>query len=391
MKNFSTIFIISPKDHSADILKSFLEDFGYKDIRHFDSFSKSLEEIVNREDNPIVIIDFDTKDIFFDKAIQTVRAYTSNIIAISINSSIDLIVRALRAGAVDFLQKPILKTNLKNCLLTISNNNPDNNLELDTSKIITVYSNKGGIGKTTLATNLALEIAKTTRNKVALVDLNLQLGDVSTFLNLNPSFDIAYIIKNLINKKEEVLLNAFEKCKDTDLYILSNPMNNEQAENITPLQIDLLFNTLKKIFPYIIVDLPSNIDANTLKVLDKSDYILFTSIVNIPAIRNAQRCLNLFKSRNYSSDKVKLIINRYIENDDIKIQDIETTLNNEVYWKIPNNYFTIMESINKGLFVSDVNSSSNIANSFKDLALKISDDIVRETILQYRTRNQQGD
>ncbi len=391
MKNFSTIFIISPKDHSADILKNFLEDFGYKDIQHFDSFSKSLEEIANREDNPIVIIDFDTEDIFFDKAIQTVRAYTSNIIAISINSSIDLIVRALRAGAVDFLQKPILKTNLKNCLLTISNNNPDNNLELDTSKIITVYSNKGGIGKTTLATNLALEIAKTTRNKVALVDLNLQLGDVSTFLNLNPSFDIAYIIKNLINKKEEVLLNAFEKCKDTDLYILSNPMNNEQAENITPLQIDLLFNTLKKIFPYIIVDLPSNIDANTLKVLDKSDYILFTSIVNIPAIRNAQRCLNLFKSRNYSSDKVKLIINRYIENDDIKIQDIETTLNNEVYWKIPNNYFTIMESINKGLFVSDVNSSSNIANSFKDLALKISDDIVRETILQYRTRNQQGD
>ena len=128
----------------------------------------------------------------------------------------------------------------------------------------------------------------------------------------------------------------------------------------------------------------SNIDPNSLKILDKSDLILFTTIVNIPAIRNAQRCLNLFRSRRYPKDKVKLLINRYIENDEISAEDIENTIGEKIYWKIPNNYFSIMEAINKGIPVSQVNSNSNIANSFRDLASKLSDDIIEQTIIKYR-------
>jgi pilus assembly protein CpaE len=128
----------------------------------------------------------------------------------------------------------------------------------------------------------------------------------------------------------------------------------------------------------------SNIDQNSLKILDDSDMIIFTTIVNIPAIRNCQRCLNLFKSRRYSDDKVKIVINRYMENDEIKIEDIESTIGEKIYWKIPNNYFSIMEAINRGIPVSEVNSHSNIANSFRDLANKISDDIVQQTLVKYR-------
>lgn len=129
----------------------------------------------------------------------------------------------------------------------------------------------------------------------------------------------------------------------------------------------------------------SNIDPNSLKILDSSDLILFTTIVNIPAIRNTQRCLNLFRSRRYSNDKVKVVLNRCLENDNIKVEDIETALGEKIYWKIPNNYFSIMESINKGLTVSEVNSNSNIANNFKDFAIKISDDIVESTISKFRS------
>ncbi len=165
---------------------------------------------------------------------------------------------------------------------------------------------------------------------------------------------------------------------------MSDPNYIEQSESITPQQIECLFKTLQKSFPYIVVDMSSNIDPNSLKILDCSDLILFTTIVNIPAIRNAQRCLNLFKSRRYPSDKVKIIINRFMENDSITVEDIETTLGEKVYWKIPNNYFSIMESINKGLTVSEVNTNSNIANSFRNLASRISDDIVESSIIKYR-------
>ena len=73
-----------------------------------------------------------------------------------------------------------------------------------------------------------------------------------------------------------------------------------------------------------------------------------------------------------------------MENEEISIADIETTLDEKIYWKFPNNYFSIMESINKGVPVSNINPNSNIANSFRDFASKISDDIVKQTILKYR-------
>ena len=218
----------------------------------------------------------------------------------------------------------------------------------------------------------------------ALIDLNLQLGDVSTFLNLNPAFDVNYVIHKLVDKDETTLLKAFEKYKNTSMYVLADPSYIEQSESITPQQITTLFNALKKVFPYIVVDMSSAIDPNTLKILDCSDWILFTTIVNIPAIRNCQRCLNLFRSRRYPKDKVKIIVNRYMENDEIKIEDIENTLGEKVYWKIPNNYFTIMEAINKGVNISEINPDSNIGNNFRDFASRVSDDIIEQSVIQYR-------
>ena len=111
---------------------------------------------------------------------------------------------------------------------------------------------------------------------------------------------------------------------------------------------------------------------------------MFTTIVNIPALRNAQRCLNLFQTRRYPKNKVKIIVNRYMENDEIKIEDIENTLAEKVYWRVPNNYFTIMEAINKGVSISEVNPSSNISNNFRDFATKVSDEIIEQSVMQYR-------
>lgn len=377
------IFVLDTNDNSREMIKSYLEELGYSEnIRLYSDYAEAVNEIKLQNTPPIVLVDISQDfENHFEK-IENIKLLTNKIIATSTDYSTDMIVQAMRSGAREFLPKPILKTDLQRVIEALSRQ--ENEQENSASKIITIYSNKGGIGKTTVATNLAAEISKTTNSKVALIDLNLQLGDISTFLNLNPSFDVAYVIKNLINKKSNSILNAFEKYKNTELYILSDPSYIEQSESITPQQIESLFKVLKKIFPYIVVDMSSNIDPNSLKILDCSDLILFTTIVNIPAIRNAQRCLNLFKSRRYPKDKVKIIVNRFMENDEITTNDIETTLGEKIYWKIPNNYFSIMESINKGLTVSEVNTNSNIANSFRNLATTISDEIVESSLLKYR-------
>jgi pilus assembly protein CpaE len=383
MDNKIPVFVYESNVNSLQVLKSYFTEFDLNiDCQNFDDITVLIEAVENSTTPPIVLIDISSKCAEYMPVIAKIKQLTPKIIVSSIDCSTDIMVQAMRNGAKEFLSMPIIKEDLKNTIERFCNTNFGE--EYISSKIITIYSNKGGIGKTTIATNLAVELAKITHDKVALIDLNLQLGDISTFLNLNPTLDVAYVMKNLTDKKEDVLLKAFEKYKSTDLYVLSDPAFIEQSESITPQQIEKLFETIKKAFHYIVIDMSSAIDQNSLKILDKSDLILFTTIINIPAIRNAQRCLNLFTSRKYPKDKVKIIVNRYMENDEIQVNDIENTLGEKIYWKIPNNYFSIMEAINKGLPVSDVNSNSNISNNFRDLATKMSDEIVEETILKNR-------
>lgn len=382
MQNSSKVFVLDRNKNSQEIIKSFIENSELvSEVHLYDDFQQGYEEI-KKSSNPIVIMDISEEFEGLKEIAENLKLCTSKIIITSVNYSTNTIIKALRLGAKEFLPKPVLKEDLLRVLSMLSNFSDDE--YGSQSKIITVYSNKGGIGKTTIAVNLAAELARVTKDKVALVDLNLQLGDVSTFLNLNPPFDINYVVKRLLDKDEKVLIKGFEKYKNLSMYVLSDPSYIEQSESMTTQQITQLFAAMKKVFSYIVVDMSSSIDPISLKILDSSDWILFTTIVNIPAIRNAQRCLNLFKSRNYPSDKVKVIVNRYMENDEIKIEDIENTLGESVYWKIPNNYFTIMEAINKGISISEVNPESNIGNSFREMASKISDDIIEQAVTQYR-------
>ena len=382
MENLSSVFILDKNEQSRNITKSFIEGLEFiENIEVFDNYKQGYEAIKNSQ-NPIVIMDISEEFAELNEIADNIKLCISKIIITSLDYSTNTIIKALRLGAKEFLPKPILKDDLIRVLTMLNSVSAEN--DSSQSKIISVYSNKGGIGKTTIAVNLAAELARVTKDKVALIDLNLQLGDISTFLNLNPPFDVNYVMRKLVDKSEDILIKGFEKYKDTSLYILADPSYIEQSESITPAMVTTLFAALKKVFSYIVIDMSSSIDPISLKILDSSDWILFTTIVNIPAIRNAQRCLNLFRSRKYPKDKVKIIINRYMDNDEINLEDIENTLGETIYWKIPNNYFTIMEAINKGETITEINAKSNIGNSFRDFATRVSDDIIEQSIIQYR-------
>jgi len=380
MTNQIPTVIIDTVPEAVELLNLYLKEVDYiQVIGEYDNVVSGYNAVL--ETRPaIVFIDISLKSELAFDIISKISANhkTCKIVVLSSNYSTDLIIKAMRAGAREFLPKPLIKKDLLVALNKLKEQALGFGSDDKKCKVITTFSNKGGIGKTSIATNLALELANMTKEKVALIDLNLQLGDITTFLDINPSFDISYVIQNLSRIDETFLLSTLEKYKDTSLYILADPPYLEQSEDITAEQIGVLFDVLKQAFSYIIVDTSANFDGKTITALDNSDLILLITIVNLPAVRNCQRCLDLFERLGYEKEKTKIVLNRYMENDEIRVEDVEDVLGQSVYWKIPNNYFTIMSSINKGIPVGMVNAESNISQSYRELAAMLSDNIYKQ-------------
>lgn len=374
------IIIMDRDETSRAILKDYINEIeNTETAAEFLEYDRAAEYAENNE--CIAVIDISDNE---QKAIETIAEINKNnqnvkIIAISNKTTTETIIKTMRAGAKEFITKPVTKTQFINTIKELSASSKA--LAGDNScKIISTFSNKGGIGKTSVAVNLAVEIAEMTKEKTALIDLNLQLGDVSTFLDLTPSFDVCYVVNNLANIDKTNITNALTRYKNTSLYVIADPINIENSKEITSEQIKALILELKKTFSYIIIDVGTNIDAKTITALDMSDLILLCAIVNLPAVRNIQRCMNLFKKLNYPQEKIKLVLNRYMENEEIKTTDIEEVVNQKVFWKIPNNYLTMMSAINKGVPVNLINPEANISVNFRDFASKVTDYLITQNI-----------
>ncbi|MFA6989095.1 MAG: response regulator [Candidatus Gastranaerophilaceae bacterium] len=380
----SRLILIDSNKESRNSIKSHLSGNQYFQVdTEADDIIKGYNLIL--QENPeVILIDITEKTELALEIINKLSLTNKNcvIIVTSFDDSSAIVLKAMRAGAREFITKPLDFAVLDNALEKISNILINENNKNKNGKIFTVFSNKGGIGKTSLAVNLAINLAQITKEKVALVDLNIQLGDVTTFLDLNPSFDIAYVANNLNRIDESFVLSTLEKYKDTSLYVLADPPYLEQAEEIYAEQIITVLNILKSVFSYVVIDTSANIDNKTLAALDIADTILLISMINLPCIRNTQRCMDLFEKLGYNTDKTKIIVNRYIESDEIKAEDVEETLDCSIFWKIPNNYFKLMSSINKGTPVAMLSPESNLHQSYKELAAILSN----TTILNQKTK-----
>lgn len=376
--------ILSDEYSTNEVLKLFVSEFD--NINLIDCPAQPeliLATLTEMQNKSIFLVDLsNNKQEKLDLILKVSQQCPNcKVLALSDNPTVDLIIKIMRAGAKEFVPIPILKNEFFDSLNKIISQfeEPKKNSKC---KIISVFSNKGGIGKTSLATNLALELSKITKESVALIDMNFQMGDITTFLDLKPSFNISYMLENIDKINETFLLSTLEKYKNSSLYILADPPYFKQADNIQPKQITKLFNTLKETFSYIIVDAEASFDGKNIAALDNSDLILLVTVANIPALRNTQRCLELFEKLGYDKNKTQIVVNRYMENDEIKEDDVEKVLSKSVYWKIPNNYFALMTAINKGVPVSSINANTNIAQSYRDLAQHISDNLYKQNLVK---------
>ena len=353
------VVVFESDKESAELIKTYIAEFNELELDNiYEDYKEGLFYTLKSHPH-IVVISANDGIQAVQKTINILADNKINVIVLSQTYTTNLVIQALRAGAKDFISKPIIKkdfiTSLNKCCKDIVR-------AVNKSNIISIFSNKGGIGKTAIATNLAVEFARQTREKVVLVDLNLPLGDVTTFINIKPSISIASAVETAAHKGAEAVVNACKQYKDTSLYVLAEPIYMEESQIMTPTHIFKLFEYLRESFSYILVDVGTSIDKMNMKILE--------------------RCLDLFSNLGFDENKTKIVINRYLENDEIKIEDVEKVLNQKIYWKIPNNYFTIMSSINKAMPVSEINENSNVTLSFSGLATKLTEDIIAKDFIE---------
>ena len=376
-----SIVLVSHNKRLTDLLQLYIDEIDDCEVAgHFYNSEGVFETILSMEES-ILFVDAstDTNDLIEKVSHECNKC---KIVAIRENPDISFIVNVIRQGVMDILAYPVIKSEFVDVINRIRTKFNETYQKQDKCKMITVFSNKGGIGKTSIASNLAYELAQITKENVALIDLNFQFGDITTFMDIQPSFDISYMFDNLNALNKDFLLSTMEQYKNSSLYVLADAPYFRQSKNVTSKQVTKFFEALKESFSYIVVDTDTTFDEKTITTLDYSDMIFLVTIVNLPALRNCQRCLGLFDKLGYDKNKVQLLINRYMENEDITISDVENLLKKKVYWKIPNNYFALMASINKGILLAELNPTSNVAQSYKDLAINVSDSVFKTRLVQ---------
>lgn len=306
--------------------------------------------------------------------IITTQVPDASIIIMSVQGEQEYLRRAMIAGAKNYLIKPFTGDELLQAIKQVYSNDQKRRKVLhfkakpaEPGKIITVFSTKGGIGKTTVATNLAVALAAQPDVKVGIVDLDLQFGDVALLLNLLPQVTIADLIRD-IDHLDEKLLEGYMTSYNDNVMVLPAPFRPEQAEIITGSHLSAILKTMRSMFEYVIVDTAPAFNDPMLAVLDASDQVLVLSAMDLPSIKNVKLCLEIMESLNYSRDKVKVILNRANSEGGMEPREVADSLHCTFTAMLPSDGKTVVSSVNRGIPFVVGNPEAPVSQGIFDLA-----------------------
>jgi pilus assembly protein CpaE len=278
----------------------------------------------------------------------------------------DTILRAMRSGAEEFLTQPFNWVEVLKSIDSIRKK-----IDVHSSKgaerghIIAVSSNKGGVGSTTAATNLSACLVAQGKS-VCLVDLVLQFGSVTSFLNIDASYTILDLVKNL-KRIDPLFLDGSLVKHASGIRVLAEPFYAEDSRRITPADIDEILDVLSQSFDFVVVDTPKEFDDMLALVLDKANFILFITEMDVPSLKSAHRALELFGRMGIYEKKIRLVLNRYVKSKLMTLESVEKALGVKVFWTLPNNYPVAIAAVNQGLSIQECDAKSDIAKSYAGL------------------------
>lgn len=266
---------------------------------------------------------------------------------------------ALFAGAKDVLIKPIEPEKLMNAIyrihqlqekkVALQQEAPQKKVrKSELGQVYTVFSTKGGVGKTFVSINLAASLAKNQEKRVVLVDLDLDFGNAALALNLYPKFTISDIVDD-IRHIDSDLIESYLVPHESGIKVLPANLQQQMNEFINADHIRIIIEALRESFDYVIIDMPARFFETIMPALALADHLLVITTPEISSVRNIKALLVTLKELNFPQSKIRIILNKEDSKGDIKQKDVEATLNKKVDASIGFDYRRVMSSLNRGV------------------------------------------
>lgn len=277
----------------------------------------------------------------------------------------DTVLGAMRAGIPEFVMNPVDSSEF-----TVAVSRVLSNLTLPTQsgRLFAVYSGKGGVGTSTIATSLAWSLAQTSKDRpTALVDFNTAGAGIRVMLNLHPMYDLGSVAARADRLDRDYLQSVMTATTER-VTVLSAADELDAVDPLDGKTSGQLIELLRQEYAYTVVDTDHHFNDQTIAALDAADRILLITQCEVSALRSTQRSLGMFARLGYGQDKVLLIVNRRTDRDRITVAGAEEVLGRSINYWLPNDYTACSGAITQGQFAQRFAPASPLVDAFASIA-----------------------
>ncbi len=357
----SSILLLDADTASAELITGVLTRVGYTVTAATDA----ADALAKAGDNHLVILDVVEGEPSAYDVCREIRATPSMasipVLCIGQSDEVEERIRFLEAGADDVMAKPFdereLEARVEALLLRFQRSKdlaPIVGAEglivaPRLRRIVAVFSPKGGVGTTTIATNVAMAMAERRPDRVVLVDLDRQFGQAATHLNLEPRQTLADVVRDEAALREPELLRTYAMRHDSGLHLLASPQNPERASLVEARHVEQLLETVLGTYDLVVIDAGSNLDEIAMNVLERADTVLIPLYPEIAALKAVHVLLEYLGEGGSVGAKAMFVVNNVFAREILKLRDVESALAARVTADLPYDPFLYLKAVNEGI------------------------------------------